>query len=70
MPNKNQLCDTLTNKGPEYIITEKIESLLNKFDLNFKRIGQPLRLLITGKINGPSITKIMDLLVLAIIQYP
>ncbi len=68
LKDSEYLKDTIINEFTsiddwnEYIITEKIESLLNKFDLNFKRIGQPLRLLITGKINGPSITKIMDLL--------
>ena len=68
LKDSEYLKDTIINEFTsiddwnEYIITEKIEILLNKFDLNFKRIGQPLRLLITGKINGPSITKIMDLL--------
>ena len=45
----------------EYIIQECIERLLKKLQLKFKEIGQPLRLLITGTINGPSISKIMNI---------
>ena len=71
---KEILCDSENLKEPitneftsivkwnEYIIDEKIQILLKRFNLNYKQIGQPLRLLITGKINGPSITKIMHLL--------
>ncbi len=61
---KQSIIDEFTSivEWNEYIIDEKIQRLIKKFDLKFKHIGQPLRLLITGCINGPSITKIMEIL--------
>ena len=40
----------------EYIIDEKIKIILNKLDLKFKQLGQPLRLILSGSSDGPSIS--------------
>ena len=46
----------------EYIIDEKIKIILNKLDLKFKQLGQPLRLIISGSSDGPSISKLMEII--------
>ena len=46
----------------EYIIDEKLNYILEKLDLKFKQLGQPLRLIISGNINGPSVSKLMEIL--------
>ena len=46
----------------EYIIEEKLKYILEKLDLKFKQLGQPLRLLLSGSLNGPSISKLMEII--------
>ena len=46
----------------EYIIDEKIKIILNKLDLKFKQLGQPLRLILSGSSDGPSISKLMEII--------
>ena len=46
----------------EYIIDEKLKYILEKLDLKFKQLGQPLRLIISGNINGPSVSKLMEII--------
>jgi len=46
----------------EYIIDEKIKIILNKLDLKFKQLGQPLRLILSGSLDGPSISKLMEII--------
>jgi glutamyl-tRNA synthetase len=45
---------------------QEIEEIVNKtikdLDLSFKAFAQPIRLLVTGKKNGPSITKLIEIL--------
>ena len=46
----------------EYIIDEKLKYILEKLDLKFKQLGQPLRLIISGSLNGPSVSKLMEII--------
>ncbi|MEE2694750.1 MAG: hypothetical protein VX976_00155, partial [Pseudomonadota bacterium] len=46
----------------ELNIEKKIKDATNLNSLSFKEIAQPLRLLITGNIFGPSIAKIIKIL--------
>ena len=46
----------------EYIIDEKIKIILNKLDLKFKQLGQPLRLILSGSSDGPSVSKLMEII--------
>lgn len=46
----------------EYIIDEKIKYILNKLDLKFKQLGQPLRLILSGSSDGPSVSKLMEII--------
>ena len=46
----------------EYIIDEKIKIILNKLDLKFKQLGQPLRLILSGSSDGPSISRLMEII--------
>ena len=46
----------------EHIIEDKLKFILEKLDLKFKQIGQPLRLVITGSLDGPSVSKLMSII--------
>ena len=46
----------------EYIIGEKIKYILDKLELKFKQLGQPLRLILSGSKDGPSISKLMEII--------
>ena len=43
-------------------IEKTIKDVVNYYDISFKLVAQPLRLLITGSISGPSIYKIIRIL--------
>ena len=46
----------------EYIIGEKINYIIDKLELKFKQLGQPLRLILSGCQSGPSISKLMEII--------
>ncbi len=46
----------------EYIIDQKLKDILNKLEIKFKDLGQPIRLLLTNSLNGPSVAKIMEII--------
>ena len=46
----------------EYIIGEKIKYILDKLELKFKQLGQPLRLILSGSKDGPSVSKLMEII--------
>ncbi len=46
----------------EYIIGEKIKYILHKLELKFKQLGQPLRLILSGSKDGPSVSKLMEII--------
>ena len=62
--NKSLLIEEFTSivDWNEYIIDEKIKIILNKLDLKFKQLGQPLRLILSGSSDGPSISKLMEII--------
>ena len=43
-------------------IENKIKEVIEYYQIDFKSIGQPLRLLITGSSFGPSLSKIIKVL--------
>ena len=43
-------------------LEKTIKELVEKLGLKFKEIAQPIRLLIVGKINGPSVSSILFIL--------
>ena len=43
-------------------IENKLSGIVKKLNIGFKEIAQPIRLTIIGKIDGPSISKIMGVL--------
>jgi glutamyl-tRNA synthetase len=49
-------------KWTELNIEKKIKQIVDLNDLSFKEVAQPLRLLITGNLFGPSIAKVMKIL--------
>ena len=46
----------------EYIIDDKLKFILDKLDLKFKQLGQPLRLILSGNLDGPSVAKLMEII--------
>ena len=46
----------------EYIIDEKLKFILDKLNLKFKQLGQPLRLILSGNLDGPSVAKLMEII--------
>ena len=46
----------------ESSLSLKIKNLVTELNINFKRLGQPLRMAVIGKINGPSISSIFSIL--------
>jgi glutamyl-tRNA synthetase len=62
--NKSFIIDEFTSikEWNEYIIDQKLKDILNKLEIKFKELGQPLRLLLTNSLNGPSVAKIMEII--------
>ena len=61
---KSLICDKLSSiiEWNEFNIENKIKEVIEYHHLDFKSIGQPLRLLITGSLFGPSLSKIIKVL--------
>ena len=36
--------------------------VLDKLNLKFKQLGQPLRLILSGNLEGPSVAKLMEII--------
>jgi len=62
--NKSFIIDEFTSikEWNEYIIDQKLKEILNKLGIKFKELGQPIRLLLTNSLNGPSVSKIMEII--------
>ena len=61
---KSSICDKFSNiiEWNELNIENKIKEVIEYYQTDFKSIGQPLRLLITGSLFGPSLSKIIKIL--------
>ena len=61
---KSSICDKFSSiiKWDELSIENKIKEVIEYYQIDFKSIGQPLRLLITGSSFGPSLSKIIKVL--------
>ena len=61
---KPLICDKFSSitEWDEFNIESKIKEVIEYYQLDFKSIGQPLRLLITGSLFGPSLSKIIKVL--------
>ena len=62
--NKSLIIDEFTSikEWNEYIIDQKLKDILNKLEIKFKELGQPIRLLLTNSLNGPSVAKVMEII--------
>ena len=62
--NKSFIIDEFTSikEWNEYIIDQKLKDILDKLEIKFKELGQPIRLLLTNSLNGPSVAKIMEII--------
>jgi len=61
---KSSICDKLSNIviWNELNIENKIKEVIESHQIDFKSVGKPLRLLITGSLFGPSLPKIIKIL--------
>ena len=61
---KSSICDKFSSiiEWNELNIENKIKEVIKYYQIDFKSIGQPLRLLITGSLFGPSLSKIIKIL--------
>ena len=61
---KSLICDKFSNiiEWNELNIENEIKEVIKYYQIDFKSIGQPLRLLITGSLFGPSLSKIIKVL--------
>ena len=61
---KNILIDKLSliESWDDYILEDVIKEIIDSMSLKFKDIGQPLRLVLFGTLNGPSISKVMEII--------
>ena len=61
---KNNLLDKLSfiESWDDYILENAIKDIIKNMNLNFKDLGQPLRLVLLGTMNGPSLAKIMKVI--------
>jgi len=53
---------SLIESWDDYILENAIKDIIKNMNLNFKDLGQPLRLVLLGTMNGPSLTKIMKVI--------
>ena len=58
---KSTICDKFASivEWDEFNIENKIKEVIEHYKIDFKSIGKPLRLLITGNLFGPSLSKII-----------
>ena len=61
---KSSICVAFSSiiEWDELNIENKIKEVIKHYQIDFKSIGQPLRLLITGSLFGPSLSKIIKVL--------
>ena len=61
---KNILIDKLSliESWDDYILEDAIKEVIESMSLKFKDIGQPLRLVLFGTMNGPSVSKVMEII--------
>ena len=61
---KNEIINELTrlDNWNDYIIESTINDLIHKLNIKFKDVGQPLRLSLLGCLNGPTISKFMEII--------
>ena len=61
---KNEIINELTrlDNWNDYIIESTINDLIHRLNIKFKDVGQPLRLSLLGCLNGPSISKFMEII--------
>ena len=61
---KNKLIDKLSliESWDDYILEDAIKEIIDSMSLKFKDIGQPMRLILFGTLNGPSISKVMEII--------
>ena len=61
---KSSICDKFSSliEWNELNIENKIKEVIKYHQIDFKSIGQPLRLLITGSLIGPSLSKIIKVM--------
>ena len=61
---KSSICDKFSSliEWNELNIENKIKEVIKYHQIDFKSVGQPLRLLITGSLFGPSLSKIIKVL--------
>ena len=61
---KNMLVDKLSliESWDDYMLENVIKEVIESMSLKFKDIGQPLRLVLFGTLNGPSVSKVMEII--------
>ena len=61
---KSLICDKFSSimEWDELNIENKIKEVTEYYKIDFKSIGKPLRLLVTGSLFGPSLSKIIKVL--------
>ena len=53
---------TKLKEWDEINLEETVKNIVNRLELNFKQIAQPLRLAVSGQANGPSVSSILFIL--------
>ncbi len=53
---------SLIESWDDYILENVIKEIIEDMDLKFKDLGQPLRLVLFGTMNGPSVSKVMEII--------
>ena len=61
---KNTIINELSSirNWEDKVLENKLNKIIEKLDLSFKQIAQPLRLVIFRQINGPSIPSVLEIL--------
>ncbi len=61
---KNNFIDKLSliESWDDYILEGVIKDVIENMNLKFKDLGQPLRLVLFGTMNGPSVSKVMEII--------
>ena len=53
---------SLIESWDDYILENAIKEIVENMSLKFKDLGQPLRLVLFGTMNGPSVAKVMEII--------
>ena len=61
---KNEIISELSmiKDWDEINLQETVKNIVNRLELNFKQVAQPLRLSVSGQANGPSVSSILFIL--------